>query len=752
MGWNPFASEKVTTVGTSIVRLIDDKNLVDSTKLGVFNGIVSDGDVVDHILEAAANSVATKIRSAYLYAEQHAPYGLPTGTFYGNNRGTEQVTQLLNSIEGSEVFVEYCRMGPMNKLHLAWQTLIGSHGYDPVTNKLGSLTASKKTDVYLADMVLAMSRTAYDSYLPAVLAVWDKPANSYYIPEYRTDFDTFFVPYAASPTVIRSGAEAVIVKYVYKVPVTYTNEDGWGQYTVEEYKKESFEFSLPAIDHSKTYYQVKYGVGNAIKFWSYQVGSGTYFSLDTLLEVLGKPSGQYFPHIYFRLNKTDPNANKADPKYIANSKLAKKLSLNYETLVSQIHENPDIKDVEQAFLTLGIPAESTDPIELMYLYEYWNTQYQSIDTPVQAGFNPVSFMLRGVSNDIDYTYSIEIKDAAFKMQFIHSGIIKQRQIGSIGEKGSYNASVESRELSRTITSSVNDSETTSVIKIPYKVYIYRKQVGINFYDEVTLINPAVKYFIYGQYDNIVGDADKELILVPIDMSLLNPLSVRDKERLISRSMHLVFNSRVVTKVKWYQQSWFGDLLMIAAIVYTAVTLASDGGAGLEAVAALQAGAYAKAALIILTGLAEYVVYTEGFKLFAEAVGADLAFLLAIAAMLYGISEQVEAGTMKLTPTAKDFLSLANGLMGGSSAALNLEMQGLADDFAQFAEIKEEKLEALETAQELLNPTQLLSPYVLFGESPSSYYKRTVHSGNIGSVMIDELHNFHERSLTLPRYA
>lgn len=754
MGWNPFESEKVTTVGTAIVRLVEDKNIVDSTKMGVINGLVSNEDVVDHILEATVNNVAAKATSAYRYAKSNSPYGMPVGTFYGNSTGLEAVEAALTEIESKEVFIEYCRLGPMNKMHLAWQTLISTQGYNPDTNKLGVLSTQKGKDVYLEDMVLAMPKAKYDSYTKFVLEVWNKPANAGGIPGYRIDHDVAYLPYKASPTVIRTEAEAVVVTYAYKTAVSYTGENSWNTYTTQEYTKDSFEFFLPAVEANSTYYQVKYVVNGMTKYWSYKVGSGTYLSIDSSVDSLGELNGEYFPNLYFRLKKTNPNNNKTSSTYKASEKYAKYLGINYSDLVDQIHDNPDITDVEQAFLTLGVPAETTDKVEIKYLYEYLDSQYQAITDPVGGKkFSPSKALMSFFDSSLQYTYSVEIKDTAFKMQFLHNGIFKRRVIGSVGAKGSYATEIENRTYSREVHYSYREiSDGTYFVNIPYKVFKYKKQVGINFYDELSLIQPVVKYFIYGKYDNIVGDEDKELILVPIDKSIVDPFPAQEKEYLITRSMHLVFNSRVVTEVKWYQQGWFADLLQIAAIVITVYSLFTGNGAGLAIASALQAGMYAVAINLIVTGLVRYIVVTEVFKLFVKAAGVDAAFLLAIAAVVAGAYDQIKAETLKLTATAKDFLTLASGLVKAGGVVLQSEFNDLLGEFKELDLLKDTKLQELKAAEDLLSPTQLLQPLTLLGETPDSYYHRTVHSGNIGSAAIDDVHNFYQRSLMLPRYA
>ena len=727
MGWNPFSSKQVTTVGTSIVRLIDDKHITDSVKLGLVNGLAANGDVVDYILEASTNSLAIRAERAYKYGTTNAPYGMPAATFYSNDTGETEVTQVLETIEGGSVYIDYFQFGPLNLIHATWQLLVQNHGYDTTTNKLGYLSTEKQTDVYLQNIILSLTPGTYSSLSPEVMDCWGKPANSMGIPGIRMDHDLFYLAYNPAPINTNASTDTVLIKY------TYVQNN----LSVDE----SFEISLSSLAREGNYYQVKYYSNDVVKYWAYKYGQGTYSSLDVLLDTLGELHGTYFPNIYFRLAKQNLNVDTTTPQFKASVKYCKLLGLDYSSLVDQIGTNPGIGDVEQALMTVGVPAETTDPLELNYIFDYLSDQHNQLKT--SRVFSIMDYMAYYDATYVfnrDSPYSVELKDTAFRMQFLHNGIQKKRVVGSIGNVGACTMSVETT------------TDTDTYFPVTCRVFKYKKQISLNFYEELALLNPTMKYYIYDGYNTIMGDQANELLLIPVDKALIKPYSVKDKERLLSRSLHLVFNSRVVTKVSWYQQSWFTSLLQIAAIVVTIISLGSDDGTFMTAVAAITAGAYATAAAIIFAGLVEYLVYTEGFKLFVKAVGVEAAFLLAIAAIAAGAYDQIKAGTVKLTSTAKEFLSLANGLMGGANAALKQEFNDLLGEFKELDQLNGEKTKALETANELLTPTQLLQPMVLLGETPDSYYQRTVHSGNIGAAAIDDVHDFYERSLTLPKYS
>jgi hypothetical protein len=62
---------------------------------------------------------------------------------------------------------------------------------------------------------------------------------------------------------------------------------------------------------------------------------------------------------------------------------------------------------------------------------------------------------------------------------------------------------------------------------------------------------------------------------------------------------------------------------------------------------------------------------------------------------------------------------------------------------------ETKMKLLEDAQSLLDSNLRLNPLVIFGETPDDYYRRTVHSGNIGIIGYAAVHDYVEVALRLP---
>ena len=329
-----------------------------------------------------------------------------------------------------------------------------------------------------------------------------------------------------------------------------------------------------------------------------------------------------------------------------------------------------------------------------------------------------------------------------------------RKVGQLGPIGTVTGGSGEYEITQNAETDGGEVSTPRVLveKVPY--FVFRKQVGLNWYDEVTVVDLSMRYYVFEKYFTTMADynnddvEDQRVLLIPLDRSIIKHYPLRAKNRLITRNYHFVFNSRVVKKVKWYQRGFFKSLIKIAGIVVTIVSLAT-GNFLAAAGAALATGAYTTLVLLILTEIVTYLVTTALFRLFVKAVGVDVAFLAAIFAAAYGVYDQISSGAKKLTATAKDMLSLANGLVGGAQSVLKDMYKSLQDDWTGFKKEMEEAWKTLEETRDTLFKDINLTPLVILGESPDDYFRRTVHSGNIGTLLIEDTHNFVDRSLTLP---
>lgn len=739
-----FSSKKKTVVGTSVVRVIEDALLPDAIKTGVTRAIFQNGDLSDHIMEELTGSIGLKADRMYEYAKRSYVHGLPSGQIVAASVGTVEVGAVLATLEGRQVEVDYSQLGPPNSLHIGWMQAIAQFGYNTVTNELVSLKAPGGLPVYLDDMVVVVPKAELGQYSESALEqlgvsplAGASPSRPGLSPGLLNSV-TGFTPVEASTTATE---DYVRIRGVWESQ-TAPDMEGIVKKTLNTVEK-----TIPLVDAyglaNEDYFHVRYLVDGVPTYWMYRVGSGTHPSLDALIGTKPETNGSFFPFAYFRFDKKSEIADTTTAAYKTSKKLVKYLGMDYDEVAAAIDENPDIKDVQQAMLIMAVPANSKDQLECRYLFSFFeNLHYSRGNQYKSPTAGAIAQFQLGDSTFLAST--IVVQDKRFKLSLSNRGIFKKKVVGSIGAIGTYTSGMSTETRRQKYT----DQETGQVSyeDIPYKYHYYRHQITESLYEEILVAGLQLRYYIIdGHYTT--GDETDDILLIPIDRSITDSYSIPDREKLYSRSLHFVFNSVQIIKVKWYQTGLFKAIITIVGIVIAVVSMQPEIAA---AVLAGTSAAYLTLALIIIEKLVIGLVLGAAFKLFVKLVGIDLAFLIAIVAAAYGAYQAIESGSVAGAPWAQELVQLSTGLSKGISDNLQDMMKDLVGEYQQLSVMKDDFAKELERTSKLLDSNNHLSPFVIFGESPNDFYNRTTHSGNIGMNGISAISSYVDIALRLPK--
>lgn len=730
-----FGNSRKTYVGTSVVRVIEDKNIPDSPKTGLMKAILQNGNISDYVLEEFVGSIGNKITRVYNYAKDNYPLGVPTKHFSKRTIGRAEIQTILSTIHGEPVEIEYSFLASPNYTHFAWEKLINDFDYDTETNIINSISTVDAKE-YLNEIAVVLPRGQEDNYSPEVLERWGVSSAAGYTPwkpSNRADLG-----WIQNPKINGSDNTTVAftkIKYGKVIPATERDR----QYVEYGF----FNMELPTFVDYADYYQVCYTIGEKRFYWSYQRGLGVYPVLDTIQEE-GTPFGSFLPFLYFRYEAQPTNLDKATPLYLTSTKMAKMLGMNYDEVIETINENPDIADVQQAMLTFAVPANTTNPSERKYLFKFFDEMYFELGTGDDV--RPISDIYSFISRDDSGGKNVVlIQDAQFKMSLSNAGMSKKRIKGNIGDVGSYDSGFATSTYNRVLY----EDETNIPYEVPtkYDYHYYRKQVSDTLIDEIRVLDLKMTYHIYGEHI-AAGDDEGDILLVPIDMSIIEEYSIPEKEQLISKSMHMVFNSMTVVKLKWYQTGIFKALMIIVMIVITVLTWGANAPALAAALAVGGTVAIAAIWTMIIIPMLQMYVLRLGLQLFVKEFGADFAFLVAIVAVAYGMYEGF--GDMATT-WGETLLNVGNNLFKAVGEFYQEGVLDVYNELGEFNVLATDMYADLEkTSQELLNDqNNFLSPFVLFGEAPTDYYNRTVHSGNIGVQSFTAVTNYVDVALRLP---
>lgn len=735
-----MAKERIT-VGTQIVRAIEDDKIPSSVKTGVTKSLLQDGDLVDYVTEELLGCIGVRADRMYEYARKGTyVHGLPSGR-YTNPAGeaVAAVTAVLHSLSGTAVTVDYLHWGVPNNLHTGWVMLQAVHGYDPETNQLGVLSATYDTEVYLENMVVVVPKADLATTSRKSLEQWGPAARSGYTP---TRDLTPGMKNTLGPSEVEA-SESAFYEHV-RVEYMWLDED-------EKVQKDSFTIPTNGLNSQKNYFHVRYFAGGVPKWWMYEDGSGTWPSLDYVYDKPVGDSGSFFPFIYFRYNKKSETDNKTTLSYKGGKKLTKYLGMNFDDIAEAINSNPDITDVEQAMLMFAVPAVPETQIEKRYVFEFFNSLYLSQSSGDQLKAPLVGALVDTTPGRVTTIENVApgmvIQDRRFKMTLRNSGIYKRKVAGKLGPIGTYYAGYNAFSTDKFVP--IVDAETgepVATLDVYTKHHYYRRQITKTIYEEILVVGLQTQFDIFETWHTI-GDEDDDILIIPVDHAISKTYSIAEREELYSRAAHFVFNSRIVTKVKWYQTGLFKAVLIIIAIL---IIVFSKGTAAKAAWALVAAGAYTAAAYIILSMIIEMIVYAVLFRLFVKVVGVKVAFIVAIIAAIAGVSSSIDAGSIEGAPFAAELLTASSGISAAVGKQLQSEIGDLLAEYSDWQKQMKEQTKLLDAGKELLEGNLHLSPFVIFGEKPDDFYNRTVHAGNIGVVSLDVVSSFVDVKLSLPK--
>ena len=764
-----FSSKYVTTVGTTVSRVLADNSILPSNKVGLMASLFGEdsSQLVENVLENLLGGMGIRAERMYGYAKNYYTYGLPTARVTTSTDGKLVVMGVLKTLTSPTITEVYYNLGPLNILHVGWVNLVDSHGYDSATNQLSLLSSQEGFPVYLKDMVIVVQDATLLEQANGSLDQWGTAAKAGYTPErpitnVATRDQVLPTPFRVDPLAI---TDSVLVSYT------------WVNTTTKVTHEDSFSIPITGYDTLQDFFHIKYLDGAQEKYWLYQINEGTHPEIDTLFDAIPDIPGEFFPNIYFRHGSVAMSSDLTAPGYKTSQRMMKTLGMNYLDVINAIHENPDIADVDQALMTFAVPANTTNPVEQQYLFDFFSKlslavggvdvglgwDVGSVVANTESAHNSLAKYTRSVFNikailtkSSHQRVRVEIYDKRLGTALSAQGIFKRKKAGVIAAIGVYTSSFTTEQITYHYTKREADPTTGEMSDVPYTKdlpvdsHIYRHQISTAVYEEVQVYDLKMTYYMWGGYSTI-GDNLDAILLVPLDHSITRHYTIMDRESLYSRSMHYVFNSRIVTKVKWYQQAWFGDLIMIVGIVLTVMSLGSDGGffAKLGAVIAF-ALTVMDVIMYLLMVLVKYLLVVYAFKLFVKLVGPQFAMMVALIAALYGGYSAIKAGSVQGAPWAQELLSLSSNLASNVSESVQDSLNGLKQESDGLNLLMKEKTDLLGKANKLLEGTPLLSPYVIFGESPDDFYNRTVHSGNIGIVGIDSVASYVDIALTLPK--
>ena len=686
-------SKTVTTYASQAMSLIQDNPKFIPTTIR--NAILSGSDIMNSIQGALTNNIALSAKHYYTYGRDHYLYGLPTGTFVGYYVDVNAIHGVLESIEGVPVY-------------------------------LASATAASEPD----------GRFFILPWLNSVSYSWGDNSFTYlgkkctFISAEVTADNTVTLTYQYETTPVDGVPILVTASLILSANVTFNSLYVLAIYYLLD------GAGLPTGD---------------AKFFTYLVSSEVYPEITpTNTKAQEAP---YYPVVPIRYNNT--SLSNMDG-YSTAKKLLKKIGIKVDDVLAGVENNPDIKDIDYAFIILGFNMDTTSSYAVEYMHNYFsfladNSIYDKATyTTWQDKFTD------GVINDPPPMNRLEVSDVMYKSEITYKYITKKVVSGVIGTTGTVDKEIIIRKRESHYVKNNGEYSFTSVFYSEDSSLFLRKQITDSSYEEIEvrgLMHTNIvnnKGRIESTLKEVVQDKDNNNFIVPLNSYIFDhTLSVTERINLMYDCIQIVINSYETTKLKWYQTSFFQFVMLVITI---ALTIAGMPELGVT----LQTATATEIAVMFATQLAITVAVQLAVRVAIKALGINGA-LAAILIVVAAVATYRFAGGsgMKNLPWAKEMMSAVNTLPSAYNKEVAAMTKDIMEDMAAFQQSAQTQLDEIHKKLEEITKQSNLDPMGIFAlmdyypnESIDDYYYRHCHMGNPGVLTLDAIADYVDNMLNI----
>lgn len=772
-----FSGKKKTHVNTSVSRMVDDADIIPSSKTAVIDYTLSQNSastrlssesLSDYLIRAGANNIVARARKSRTYAKKDSfAYGLPTADLVSRAEVDVKaaVQDSLERIYPQGVVVLDAYFGPMNNYYFLKPMLFQKYDYNYETNELVKESKRIGFKCYMDTAVIKYSKYSTAALIdPDTLQQYGLSAEAGYTPFRKANSKATQVPWVndyegdhdiAEVTVCYADAKGdkqtykLILDYLEYEPSSKPPDTGLDDSDTGNIEPGAVTPEVTDTLQEKDFYQANYqytvnGVTQSSTF-IYLYGSGLDPKLDKLFSVADE-FGQFIPRIYARMNGVACNDEslKDTDKYKSMVGLCRQLGMNWSEWVNEIHKSVgSVGDVTQILMTYSLPANTTDPLIQEYMFEYFMGMYGRIPNKfATSAFKDLKADM--VSYGSKQGQSIHIYDKEYAQQISFSSIGYLDIKGSIGKVGTVASGMDRDEV-RTA-----NRPTTAFKAFSYATYhYYRKQMTDTTYREVRVYGLTSTEFVTGGHTT-TASADSENLLIPLDLAVDHEFNNRQKELLYTKAMYIVLNTIKVVKTKWYQTGIFKAIMFVVTVVI-GYFFPPAGAAAMSWMAAAYAVAYAVAINLVIS-VAVKLLVNMGVN-----VGAAAAIVAVVALVVGGYSALSKAGNVAGV-TTQQLMQVSSQAFSISSQGFALQTQIAIKDFnSLMTDLTAEQKAIQDKAKELgmgqHGPLLMFEPPisigVRIGESPDDYYDRSIRVNNLASTIYSLTEQSVDLKLALP---
>ncbi len=652
----------------------------------VLTSIKGERPIAEDLIANTINGLGSNLARYFKYGRDHYTYGIPEGTLNSNNVSPSTVEAVIDVALGTPVRVDSVVLDAPSADFFAEDHLINTRGWNEGTNEI---------------------------------------ANPPFNPGGQTV--TLGVVQFTSSTNIR-------IQYLYGVS-TYDEN-----------------FTVPAVGLNDQYYQATYyelnnngSVGTVKKWWTYQMSLGTY----EVLTIEQSEPAPYYPVIPLRYNNQDFTVDDGSDRYQTSKNLLRKLDLKIGNLGDAINENPDVGDIDHAFIITGVSTQTEAQAGKDYLFEYF--RLLETNSAFQKGDFDRWLALDSEEQELNTPpiNKVEIKEPSlqYHVEIGYLYIVDTLTTGSIGKLGFVDT-----------TTTVKPPQSKDSFAFETSILTCRKQINATQYQTLEVVGLNHINYVYKNYtvdtslaDAVDSAADpdvfKDGLIIPLNHNVVDGMALTKRTELAYDAIKIVFNCVTTVKLKWYQTGFFKFATIIVAIALTIYSFGSMSAsigwaAGLVGSTSVVVGAVVLG--VISIGLKYGVAYL------VDVLGIESGLVLAI---IVAFSYALPGGYVD-----PNFLSLIQtGFTSGTQLAMDWEMEDITNDYDALQREMEEAQRELDELTNGLGINNLIDPMAVYNssnglaspdETPDQYYNTRIHFGNMASVAPLAVTNYVDNELYL----
>jgi len=585
-----------------------------------------------------------------------------------------------------------------------------------------------------------------------------------------------------------------------------TGEYGWVTHYPTDPVTLTEEYVSPLVQFiGATYciagYRPKDAEGNTpeeTSWWFYSMDSSTY---PDLIEEVEITEGVSYPVIPIRYENQFISSSNSPEIYSQGKVMLNKVGIGFDDIVNTLSENEAINDIDHAYVMFGVNAQTEDPVALKYLVDFFTFLSQGDDIDAWdvlygtlLGNNaPKHTAIDFVKGDIEVP---ETETVTTTVQVEHDGetetLVTTVTNPTSGEIHLIEHGLDINLTYRSITSVIvsgNIKEDGSakpgdiikeLVAVPNTSYfwkgmaylsdgsqlILKEQLTNNAYRHIIVVGLVHSNRIYDDryvvtsIGNVMGDPYENNLIIPLHYSVVRRMVPTDQSNLCQQAMMLVCTGYDIYKVAWYEQ---GPAKFVIAAIAVMLTVWSLGKSLYGYAALLSKEGLAAVALAAMQDALIAFAIKIAIDLTVKLVGIELAIIIAV---LLIVASGFKGGRALFAllgvvrQTALTMLQLAATIIKSATALVTDMLEEIADEYDLLLADHEAKMQLVEDKQKELFGTLTEAPeYLLYRDSkfyvdmtePELYYAKKIHTGNIGTLVLDVIPNYVNTSLSLPTF-